>query len=97
MTMQSHDHEGRLSGGRWNRKVEHYVEWFWNRVRYAETMLLEDGYPPFHVQRTEQEQLDLLRAWRDMGDPRYWQDAEAQAELVRLETQQRGAIRMGGL
>jgi len=79
--------EGRVSGKRYNRivalAVERYGEW----VEYFTSLMLEDGFPPFHVPLSPREQYERLVAWRAAGDPRFWTDAEAQAALGELSMQ----------
>lgn len=60
---------------------------FFDRVEYFKALLMQDGYPPFSVPIPPDQQYQKLIAWRDGGDPRYWNDASAQKALVTLSQQ----------
>lgn len=78
---------GRASGERYNRIVDVMVDRYRYWVDYFVELMTEDGYPPFMEPAEPRQQYEKLIAWRAAGDPRYWQDAEAQAALAELSAQ----------
>lgn len=78
-------HQGPLSGPRWNMLRDEIVAWYRQMVDYYVERLIEDGYPPFTEPRSEREQYDTLVAWYMAGDPRFWDDPQANAALSQLE------------
>lgn len=78
------EYKGRLSGPRWNMLVDKMVERFEERVSFFEQMFVEQGYPPFTEPLSPIQQYQTLVAWRQAGDPRFWESVEAQAALAEL-------------
>lgn len=77
-------HEGRLSGKRWNRILDHGLTRFQEMRDHLTDQMLADGHPPFSVPLTPAEQFQRLLAWQSSNDPRYWQDPAAQQTFARL-------------
>ena len=75
---------GRLSGERWNRIVQEIIRRYYRRRDLIIEELMAAEYPPFQTQLTGRDLYDKLVAMQAAGDPGYWNDKEAQAELVRL-------------
>ena len=74
----------RLSGERWNRITDEIVKRYRELVEMYKNELLADGYPPFHVPLTPQEQYQRLVAMQQAGDPLFYSDPSAGAKLAEL-------------
>lgn len=85
--MALHGSEGRVSGERMNRWVAAHKRVFYELKDFYKDLLMADGYPPFANPVTPLEQYQRLTAWRDAGDPRYWQSPGAQAAFTMLQRQ----------
>jgi len=75
---------GELSGEFWNSVVKEMVDGYLAMKKQVKDALLISGYPPFTYPLSPREQYDKLLAMRDSGDPGYWNDPRAQAELLKL-------------
>ena len=69
---------------RMNRIRDDLVTEYLRLRDYYIDLLMADGAPPFTDPIPEPEQLQRLVAWRDLGDPRYWQSPAAQHRLRQL-------------
>lgn len=87
MTSDKRRYESRSSGPRWNGIVASMVKRFWEREQFFEELLTQGGYPPFAEPLSPQSQYERLVAWRNAGDRRYWDSAEAQKALDMLGLQ----------
>lgn len=76
---------GRLSGERANRIRDRIVERHNRNVERLVSEYMASGYPPFTDPLSPYEQYQKLIAMRGAGDPAFWNDPRAQAELARLE------------
>ena len=75
---------GRLSGTRWNRILDHGLSWYKESVENLKDAIEADGFVPFSEPLSPVEQWQRLTAMKAAGDPRYWQDPEAQKAYARL-------------
>src|SRR5438105_2599487 len=73
----------RLGGERANRILARYQL----MVELLVANYMANGFPPFTQPLTPFEQYQRLLAMRGAGNPRFWQDPEAQAAFARLEQQ----------
>lgn len=75
---------GRLSGKRFNRIVKHGLDWYQEMRDNLIDAIEADGYVPFTEPLSPTEQFQRLTAWRAAGDPRFFNDPEAQRAYARL-------------
>lgn len=75
---------GRLSAERHNRIVEQAVDRSLARQKMIAGEMMASGYPPGTMPRSPYQQYMELVAAQQAGDPRYWGDPNAQAQLALL-------------
>lgn len=96
--MSANPNSGPLSGSRWNAIVDSLVRvnektgepegWFYDEVDKLIEKFNADGYAPFNqpIQDPYMEYLRLM-SLRDMNDPRYTADVNAQTRFAELAAQ----------
>lgn len=82
--------EGRLSGKRWNRLLDHGLRFREKAKKSLTDAMMADGYPPFTVPLSPAEQYMRLVAMKDAGHPGFWEDPEAQSTYARLSARYGG-------
>ena len=77
----------RLSGDRWNNMLNNVLSRAYEIMDNLRDDFLADGHPPFTYPLSDRQVYDRLVAMRQIQDPAYWNNPEAQAELQRLSQQ----------